>query len=199
MQQENVTSRVVNWCPLAMTPNLSGSTPNDECTVLSSSHALRQSPSDDIPKIRLIGFILHSHTESWEDRKDQHTHIHELLINLDNGPELGSEWRQFIKPMIEFGGRYPLKIHLVYYPPYHREYNPVERVWGVLENHWNGTLLTDRETAIEWAQTMAWKGISAIVKVLAGTCETGVKVGTQAFNSYKNVSVVTNHFPSATW
>ena len=37
---------------------------------------------------------------------------------------------------------------------------------------------------------------SAIVKMLAGTYETGVKVGTKAFNSDKNVSVVTNHFPS---
>ena len=40
---------------------------------------------------------------------------------------------------------------------------------------------------------------SAIVKMLAGTYETGVKVGTKAFNSDKNVSVVTNHFPNATW
>ena len=39
----------------------------------------------------------------------------------------------------------------------------------------------------------------AIVKMLAGTYETGVKAGTKAFNSDKNVSVVTNHFPCATW
>ena len=104
-----------------------------------------------------------------------------------------------MKQMIKFRDRYQLNIHLVYYPPHHRTYNPVERVWGILENHGNGTLLTDRKPAIEWAKTMTWKGISAIVKMLAGTCETEVKVGTKAFNGYTNVFVVTNHFPSATW
>jgi len=104
-----------------------------------------------------------------------------------------------MKQMIKFRDRYQLNIHLVYYPPHHRTCNPVERVWGILENHGNGTLLTDYEIAIEWAKTMTWKGVSAIVKMLAGTCETGVKVGTQASNSYKNVSVVTNNFPDATW
>ena len=29
----------------------------------------------------------------------------------------------------EFG----LTIQLAYYPPYHSKYNPIERVWGVLE------------------------------------------------------------------
>jgi len=121
------------------------------------------------------------------------------VINLDHRLELGSGRRQFIKRMIEFVDRYQLNIHLVYYPLYHRTYNPVERVWGILENHGNGTLLTDRKPAIEWAKTMTWKGISAIVKMLVGTYETGVKVGTKAFNSYKNVFVVTNNLPSATW
>ena len=120
------------------------------------------------------------------------------MINLDHGPELGSGCRQFIQRTIEFTDRYQLNIHLVYYPPYHRTYNPVERVWGILENHWNRTLLTDCESAIEWAKTMTWKSISAIVKMLAGTYETRVKVVTKAFNSDKNVSVVTNYFPSAT-
>jgi transposase len=33
----------------------------------------------------------------------------------------------------------------VYYPPYHSKYNLIERCWGILENHWNGTFGTDRE------------------------------------------------------
>ncbi|HIE01648.1 MAG TPA: hypothetical protein EYP59_15380 [Thiotrichaceae bacterium] len=32
---------------------------------------------------------------------------------------------------------------LAYYPPYHSKYNPVERVWGVLENYWKGDILDD--------------------------------------------------------
>ena len=47
-------------------------------------------------------FIVDCLENWWEDRKDQHTHIRELVINLDNGPELGSGRRQFIQRMIEF-------------------------------------------------------------------------------------------------
>jgi transposase len=29
-------------------------------------------------------------------------------------------------------------------PPDHSKYNPIERCWGILENHWNGTLLASK-------------------------------------------------------
>lgn len=122
----------------------------------------------------------------WEERKGALGHIRELVINLDNGPSLASGRTQFVKQMIEFADRHGLEIHLVYYPPYHSKYNPVERTWGILENHWNGTLLTDRETAIAWAKTMTWKGISPIVKVLEGAYQTGVKVAKAAFRALEN-------------
>jgi transposase len=31
-----------------------------------------------------------------------------------------------------------LNQRLAYYLPYHSKYNPIERVWGVLEHHWTG-------------------------------------------------------------
>ena len=34
---------------------------------------------------------------------------------------------------------------LAYYPPYHSKYNPIERLWGILENHWNGEVLDTEE------------------------------------------------------
>ena len=49
-------------------------------------------------------------------------------------------------------------IQLLYYPPYHSKYNPIERCWGILELHWNGTKLIDVETMLEWAKSMTWKG-----------------------------------------
>jgi hypothetical protein len=107
------------------------------------------------------------------------------VINLDNGPALSSARTQFIKRLVEFADRHGLTIHLVYYPPYHSKYNAVERGWGILENHWNGALLTDAEAAIEWAKTMTWKGISPIVKVLEGVYETGVKVAKKAFRAFQ--------------
>jgi transposase len=48
----------------------------------------------------------------------------------------------FIKRMIEFADKTGLIIRLAYYPPYHSKYNPIERCWGILEMHWNGTPLS---------------------------------------------------------
>ncbi len=131
-------------------------------------------------------FIVDCLEQWWQQRREHHGQIRELVINLDNGPELASNRTQFIKRMIEFADRHQLEIHLVYYPPYHSKYNPVERGWGILENHWNGTLLVDRETAIGWAKTMTCKGTSPIVKVLEGVYQTGVKVAKKAFRTFQN-------------
>lgn len=130
-------------------------------------------------------FLVDCLEQWWQERKASYGHILELVINLDNGPELASGRTQFIQRMIEFADRHGLEIHLVYYPPYHSKYNPVERVWGILENHWNGALLVDRDTALGWAKTMTWKGISPIVKVLEAVYATGVKVAKKAFSQLK--------------
>jgi hypothetical protein len=90
----------------------------------------------------------------WQERKTVYAPIRELVINLDNGLELASHRTQFIKGLVEFADRHGLTIQLVYSPPYHSKYNPIERCWGVLERHWNGTLLNPIETALRWAGTM---------------------------------------------
>jgi hypothetical protein len=46
-------------------------------------------------------------------------------------------------------------IQLLYYPPYHRKYTPIERCWGILELHWNGTKLVNVETMGAWAKSMS--------------------------------------------
>jgi len=53
----------------------------------------------------------------WEENKERHSHIKELVINPDNGPHINSHRTQFIKRMIEFADKTGLKIRLVYYPP----------------------------------------------------------------------------------
>ena len=85
-----------------------------------------------------------------------------------------------MKRLVEFTQRYGLVIELVYYPPYHSKYNAIERCWGVLEQHWNGTLLDTIDTALAWASSMTWKGISPIVRWVTKTYERGVKVGKKA-------------------
>ncbi len=87
---------------------------------------------------------------------------HTLVINLDNGPENSSRRTQFIKRMVEFAHKHNVTIRLAYYPPYHSKpvvsaaepYNPVERVWGILENHWNGELLDEIDKILGLARTM---------------------------------------------
>jgi Rhodopirellula transposase. len=69
----------------------------------------------------------------WEENKSRLSHIEELDANLDNGPHVNSHRTQFIKRMIEFAHKTGLRIRLVYYPPYHSKYNPIERCWGILE------------------------------------------------------------------
>ena len=71
-------------------------------------------------------------------------------------------------------------IQLLYYPPYHSKYNPVERCWGSLEQHWNGTKLVDATTMIEWAKSMTWKGLHPIVQLSCKVYEKGVCLSKEA-------------------
>ena len=117
----------------------------------------------------------------WEANQDRYAHIRQLVINLDNGPECSSFRTQFMKRMVEFADRNNLEVVLVYYLPYHSKYNPIERCWGILEEHWNGTLLNTRETVLEWARTMTWKGVHPIVELLDRVYEKGIRIAKKAF------------------
>lgn len=117
----------------------------------------------------------------WANRKDQHVGVRRLLINLDNGPEIASSRTQFMKRMVDFSDQHQLTLELAYYPPYHSKYNPIERCWGILENHWNGTLLSSVAKAIAWAKTMTWKGLAPIVHLLNRVYPIGVRINRSDF------------------
>ena len=99
----------------------------------------------------------------WQSVRSQCRKVRRLVIYLDNGPKNSGSRTQFLKRIIEFADWSGLEIRLVYYPPYHSKYNPIERCWGILEQHWNGTLLRDLQTLLGWARSMTWKGIHPIV------------------------------------
>ena len=126
-------------------------------------------------------FIVDCLERWWFSKGTTLKHIKKLVINLDNGPQCSSTRTQFIKRMIEFADQINMNIRLVYYPPYHSKYNPIERCWGVLESHWNGTLLDNTKKVIEWTKTMTWKGISPVVNLIEGVYEKGVKLTKKAF------------------
>ena len=134
-------------------------------------------------------FIVDCLELGWQERKTVYAHIRELVINLDNGPELASHRTQFIKRLVEFADRHELTIQLVYYPPYHSQYNPIERCWGVLERPWNGTLLSTIETALRWAGTMTWKGCHPFIKLLEGVYEKGVRLSKKTMEVYSRHEV----------
>jgi transposase len=117
----------------------------------------------------------------WTNRQAAHPHVRRLLINLDNGPEIASSRTQFMKRLVDFSDRHQLTLELAYYPPYHSKYNRIERCWGILENHWNGTLLDTVDTALHWARTMTWRGIQPIVQILDRVYHTGVRLTKFAF------------------
>jgi hypothetical protein len=66
----------------------------------------------------------------WQERKAVYPHVKTLMIDLDNGPDCQSHRTQFVHRITQFADRSGLRILLVYYPPYHSKYNPVERCWS---------------------------------------------------------------------
>ena len=119
----------------------------------------------------------------WEIARARFSQITTLVINLDNGPENHSRRTQFMQRLREFVERYQITVRLAYYPPYHSKYNPVERCWGILEQHWNGSLLDSVDTVIQYARTMTWKGKHPVVELVTSTYQTGVRLTKEAMKA----------------
>jgi len=122
----------------------------------------------------------------WEANQAKYSNARRLVINLDNGPENSSHRTQFMNRIVMFADATGLEIKLVYYPPYHSKYNPIEHCWGVLESHGNGTLLNRVATVVEWAGTMTWKGVRPIVKLIETTYAKGVRIAKDAFEAIES-------------
>jgi transposase len=121
-------------------------------------------------------FIVDRLEQWWQEVRPRFLSIKTLVINLDNGPENHSRRTQFLKRVVEFARKYGLVVQLAYYPPYHSKYNPIERCWGLLEMHWNGSLLDSVEAAVGFARSMTWKGKHPVVSVVEMVYTKGVKL-----------------------
>jgi hypothetical protein len=122
----------------------------------------------------------------WSENRHRFSLVKTLLINQDNGPENHSRRTQFMKRVVDFAQTHQLNLRLAYYPPYHSKYNPIERTWGILENHWNGSILDEITTVMKFAQTMTWKGVHPVVKLVTETYKTGVTLTKQAMAEVEN-------------
>lgn len=142
-------------------------------------------------------FIVDGLEKWYELHRNQLIGYHSLEIYLDNGPSVASNRTQFINRIMEFACVTGLKIHLLYYPPYHSNraagrYNPVERVWAALENYWtgspgDGTLLTSVEKVINTIQNMTWKGVSPLVIFIDKLYEKKIKLSKKRCNSERSI------------
>jgi transposase len=112
----------------------------------------------------------------WVTLPERFPQVTRLVLNLDNGPENHSRRTQFMKRLTEFGDEAHLTLELAYFPPYHSKDNPIERVWGVLENHWNGSLLDSCQSVLRFAQTMTFRGRSPLVQWVSNIHHTGVRL-----------------------
>jgi hypothetical protein len=121
----------------------------------------------------------------WRQARRGHRRIKRLVIYLDNGPKNSGRRTQFLKRMVQFADWSRLEIRLVYYPPYHSKYNPIERCWSALEKKWNGELLNGLEVVLQCARRMTWKSRHPTVKCLEGAYPNGVCVPAKEMKSYE--------------
>ena len=129
-------------------------------------------------------FIVDSLYDWWERLPlEERQKFSRLQIKADNGPESNGRRTQFLKRMVAFADHIGKPIQLLYYPPYHSKYNPVERCWGILEQHWNGTKLVNAETMLAWAKSMTWKGIHPVVELSRKVYQKGVSLSKEAMQN----------------
>jgi hypothetical protein len=112
-------------------------------------------------------------------------HVKRLVIYLDNGPKNSGRRTQFLKRMVEFADWSGLEVRLVYYPPYHSKYNPIERCWSSLEKKWNGVLLDRLKVVLQCALRMTWKGGHPTVRRLDGVYPDGVRLTAREMKVYE--------------
>jgi len=111
-----------------------------------------------------------------EERAEALKGIRKLVLDLDNGPENSGQRSQWLLRMVQLAQRYGWVVVLAYYPPYHSKYNPIERLWGLLENYWRGELL-DSEAAVQgYAAKMTYNGVHPRTHRCTGKYAKGVKL-----------------------
>lgn len=100
-----------------------------------------------------------------------------ISIKVDNGSENSGIYTQFLNRLVTFSDRVGISIQLLCYPLYRSKYNPIERCWGILEQHWYGILLTDVETLLGGAGRM-----TCVVTLTEKTYKRGVSLTQKAMS-----------------
>lgn len=129
-------------------------------------------------------FIVDVIEAKWDAMDEQEKVETRLIqIKMDNGPESSGRRTQFLFRMVQLADMINKPIQLLYYPPYHSKYNPIERCWGILELKWNGTKLINAETMLGWAKQMTWKGLHPVVTLSHNVYHKGISLGKAAMEA----------------
>ena len=132
-------------------------------------------------------FIVDTLTAWWHGLNAQEQRaIDRVQLKMDNGPESSGVRTQFLHRLVQLVDTIGKPLQLLYYPPYHSKYNPIERCWGILELHWNGTLLRDVDTMLAWAQSMTWKGHPPVVGLTHKEYPRGVTLSKKAMRTVED-------------
>ena len=121
----------------------------------------------------------------WVLTRAAYPQVRQLVIYLDNGPHNAGTRTQFLKRMVEFASWSGLQVRLVYYPPYHSKYNPIERCWSSLEKKWGGALLNCLKVILQFALRMLWNGKHPVVKRLEGDYQNGIRLSKKEMKPYE--------------
>lgn len=112
--------------------------------------------------------------------------FNKLAILLDNGPDNSGVRTVFLKELITISVNYNIEIELIYYPPYHSKYNPIERLWARLENFWNGHLLENVDICLNFMKNLTWKNVRSVTKLKEVKYEKGLKVEKKEMQELEN-------------
>jgi hypothetical protein len=115
--------------------------------------------------------------EQWlQERAETLREVRKLVLDLDNGPENSGQRSQWLLRMVQLAQRYGWVVVLVYYPPYHSKYNPIERLWGILENYWRGELLDSEAAVLGYAANRTYNAVHPQVYRCTKQYPKGVKL-----------------------
>jgi len=131
-------------------------------------------------------FIVDCFSDFWTQARERFPDVKTLVINQDNGPENSSRRTQFMNRITHFVDQFEIAVQLAYYPPYHSKYNPIERVWGFLEQRWNGSLLDSLDTILNFASSFSFKGVKPVVQFASRIYQTGVTLTKQQMASLEH-------------
>ena len=81
--------------------------------------------------IKTSDFIIDTLQGWWNNQSmDERKRIDIIQLKMDNGPESSGVRTQFLKRIVEFTDMIGKPMQLLYFPPYHSKYNPIERWLG---------------------------------------------------------------------